>query len=67
MVTSLTNEVFDGNKEFTINPVVKKKQQQKQNKTRIGLEIEKQIYKHSKAKCNHNEKKNPHCLKANQF
>ena len=24
MVTSLTNEVFDENKEFTINPVVKK-------------------------------------------
>ena len=42
MVTSLTNEVFDGNKEFTINPVVKKQQQQqKQNKTRIGLKIEK--------------------------
>ena len=37
MVTSLTNEVFDGNKEFTINPVVKKATtttKTKQNKDR---------------------------------
>ena len=34
MVTSLTNEVFDGNKEFTINPVVKKNNNK--NKTKQG-------------------------------
>ena len=37
MVTNLTNEVFDGNKEFTINPVVKKATtttKTKQNKDR---------------------------------
>ena len=69
MVTCLTNEVFDGNKEFTINPVVKKATtttKTKQNKDRTR-NWKNKYTNTAKQNVTIMKKKNPHCQKANQF
>ena len=69
MVTSLTNEVFDGNKEFTINPVVKKSNNNNKNKTKQGQDqkLKNKYINTAKQNVTIMKEKNPHCLKAKQF